>query len=724
MVREFKIILDYHPDSGYTFEYTVSGRVIFESSHEEKLGWVYVFFHGWVNVEIPALQAYSSSGKNPKPSDKSKDKEILFQNHLKVYDGDGRLQKNFRYEWPFQFNFQAETYNASSLPSSGHYSFTNEKKWWSSVQYRLVAAHGDIGQSDDHIRWMLNPNDVRYQKEPILKLTGILLKIREKLAGDTEQELKFAQIRTSVAIDTYMCPPLHWNLEVSSQHVPQLAPAAFYDDLQFQRTTFPFSVDLQMLSNIIIEEPFSLLLSVSSKSNIWNANLPTVTLTSFKIKCLIQDKITIGEQPADDKFLSRPVWEGKRLQIPLSSTPVDIGKIYSFTIAGEDIVQSFDTSLLHRSYSFLVELTVEVGGKSFQAMYTNDPITLLSPRVASSAMLQPQPRNDFKPDFKQKSKQRFQDGPIKVQLQGTYIGRLTHDGAGLDRPVSEHSIMEAAIALSRALTDAGIQHSFPGGTLIQLHPYNPQQIADHKTTSRPDPDDEQLQSLFEQHGSKFHVLEPDHPFEPTLSLRFKDRKHKEHITIEFPSKSLSAFYHTRFLTSHIDLQNPADLLPLAFSQDKKGDSYSMNLSPVILFNYRLWCLATHERFGEKEFEDIEALFETFTHDLRRHRQEINVKFAKVALRTHPELKDLPWNQIGVDLSRAKGTEAEPWGEEDERAERGGGEEELPPYDPGLGRGYEHGLAQGMQGVHLRAREPVPTYESGPSKHQAWDKDEY
>jgi hypothetical protein len=539
-MRDFKLYIHPPPRGFYTFGDTVYGKVVFESTHEEKVGWVYVFFHGWVNVEIVRVQSHRASDKNiAKWSDKTKDKEVLFQKHLQVYEGDEKLHKNVRYVWPFQFSFQDGTSNAVLLPSSGHYSFTNERTWWSSVQYRVVAAHGDIGQSDDHIRWMLSPEHVRYVKEPSLKPTSFLLKLREKMGGAAEEELNFVQVRPSAAVNRYMHPPLKWNLEVSSNYVPQLAPAALYDGLLVQRTTFPFSVDLEMPSNIIAGEPFVLLLSISSTSNIWNQNPPAVTLTSFKIKCFLLDSITIGEQPSDDKFISRPVWEGKRLQIPLSSNPVDIGSIYSFRIAGEDIIQSFDTRLLHRRYSFPAELTVEVGGKSFQAMYSNNRINILSPIVATNEIFHPQSQNNFKPDFKEKSKQKFDEMDVKVQLQGTYIGRLTHDGAGLDRPVSEHSIMEAAIALSRTLTEAGIQHSFPGGTLIQLHPYDWDQTADYKTRSRPDPDDEQLQCLFSAHGSKFHILVPDHPFEPTLSLRFKDRKHREKITVEFPGKSFN-----------------------------------------------------------------------------------------------------------------------------------------------------------------------------------------
>ena len=536
MFNDFKILLDPCPHGFYTFEDNVSGKVIFESSHEEKVGWVYVFFHGWVNVEIIMM---SQSGRPPNPQkwgDKTKAKEILFQNHFKVYEGYNKLRKKTRYEWPFTFSFQTETSSACNLPSSGHYSFTTLTNWWSSVKYRIVAVHGEIGQRDDDIRWMLNPNDPRHLKEPPLKPTGIFLKIKEKLGGAAEQELKFVQIRGPASIDPWMPPAHHWELYIEAKHVPQLATSQIYHNLPVRRTNFPFSVDLQIPANIVIGEPFMVLLSVSSSSNIWNGNPPAVKLTSFKMTCYILDIITVGEQRADEKLKVRTVWEGKRLSIPLSSQPVDIGKIYSFKIVGDEIIQSFDTQILRRAYDFPVELTVEVGGKSFEARYTNPSVSLFSPTVAiGGRTLQTQPGDAFKPDFRHDSKRRFQEGPIKVHLQGAYVGRLTHDGAGLDRPLAEHSMMEAAIALSRTLTEAGVQHQFPGGTMIKLLPNDQPTMMDDKESRTSETDGENLRHLFK---TRFRVMEAEEHFPMSLHLGITDPKHGENISIEFPSTSL------------------------------------------------------------------------------------------------------------------------------------------------------------------------------------------
>jgi hypothetical protein len=134
----------------------------------------------------------------------------------------------------------------------------------------------------------------------------------------------------------------------------------------------------------------------------------------------------------------------------------------------------------------------------------------------------------------------------------------------------------------------------------------------------------------------------------------------------------------------------------------------MNLTPIILFNYRLWTLATHQSLsGEPEIFDIEPLLSAFLHNLRVHRKEINLKFAKVAMRTHPSLADV-LTKIGVDMKKGKGKKVEP-GVESEVD--GDGEEQLPPYDPGWGRAYEEQLVGEMQGAALQREEPLPAYNS-------------
>jgi hypothetical protein len=543
MFSDFKIELDPPPHGFYTFEDNVSGRVVSEGT--ENIGWVYVFFHGWVKVQdvVMARPGYDvgtagqfNNGPRdpnaPKWGDKMHDKEILFQNHAIIYQGYDKLKKKMRYEWPFSFSFQKATSAAYNLPSSGHYTFTSERNWSSNIQYKVVAVHGEIGQRDDDVRWMFNPSDPRYLREPPLKPTGIFLKIKEKLGGAAEQELKFVGIRYTAAVSQYM-PPVHrFDLYVEGKHVPQLAPPSRYDDHDFRHTKFPFTVEMQGPSQIVIGQPFPVLLSISSSSNIWNRNPPEVILTSCKIIAYIEDIVTIRETKGDMTLRVRTIWDGKRLSIPLGSQPVDIGKIYSFALAGEEIVPSFSTQTLRREYNFSLELNVEVGGKSFEARFSSNQVTVLSPIVATGVrMLQTQPEEAFHPDFKSDSRRRFNDAPSRVQLHGSYIGRLTHDGAGLDRPLAEHSMMEAAITLSRTLTEAGIQHTFPGGTLIKLLPHDQFHMGDEKKRQSSLTDGEILRRLF---GQRFRVMEAEESHPLSLHLGITDPKLKENITIEFP----------------------------------------------------------------------------------------------------------------------------------------------------------------------------------------------
>jgi hypothetical protein len=97
---------------------------------------------------------------------------------------------------------------------------------------------------------------------------------------------------------------------------------------------------------------------------------------------------------------------------------------------------------------------------------------------------------------------------------------------------------------------------------------------------------------------------------------------------------------------------------------------------VVLFNYRLWWLATRETFSEREIGDIEPLYLAFKHDLHKHRNEIDVKFAKVALRMYLMLEDV-LVKIGIDLLKGENKEVTPGLAEEDK----GLQEELPPYTP-------------------------------------------
>lgn len=308
MFRHLQIVLDPPPHGVYTYEDTVSGKVSFESNREEKIGWVYVFFHGWANIKVPTENSVKSSDE----TSKYRDKEVLFQTYQKVYEGNENLLKKVRYEWPFKFAFQAEKEDAASLPTSGKYSY-------SSVEYKVIAIPRYIWQKEDLIMSRMNPDDPRFHKTSFINPTGIFLKLGEKVGGVAQQQLQFVQIRPEAAIDPYMRGPISWNLEIASHHLPELEqilalPPEKHGVFRREKQIL-FSIDLRIPQNIIEGVPFTLLLSVSSPSALWNHKPPPVTLTSFKILSYVVDTARTGGHYHDD-IQKHPIWEGKTTQHP------------------------------------------------------------------------------------------------------------------------------------------------------------------------------------------------------------------------------------------------------------------------------------------------------------------------------------------------------------------------------------------------------------------------
>ena len=96
---------------------------------------------------------------------KEKQKEILIQTQLKLYESNEKFCKKFRYEWPFTFSFQDEVGKGETLPTSGKYLYEEDQNTHCSVEYKVVVVRGDIGQMDNHVRSMLDPGDPRYREE-------------------------------------------------------------------------------------------------------------------------------------------------------------------------------------------------------------------------------------------------------------------------------------------------------------------------------------------------------------------------------------------------------------------------------------------------------------------------------------------------------------------------------------------------------------------------------
>jgi hypothetical protein len=489
-----------------------------------------VFFHGYVHAQIVRRANLEHSRNHPlqysiKYPLQEKQKETLFQTHLKLYEGHEKLHKKVRYEWPFTFNFQAEIGKGETLPTSGKYSYTYDQNPHSSVEYQVVAIGGEIGQMDDHIRTMLNPEHPLYLKEEYGKSAGFLTKLREKIGGTTEQELRFVQIRPNITIDQSMTSSSSTELNIESHYLPYLAPSPEDGGHTPRPGNVTFNFNIQVRRNIVIGELFPCLLSAVSKSELWNQNPPQVLLTSFKIESWIKDFAIINGRE-DEELKLHPIWEGKHLKILVGPGGIDLGAIYGFSLAGEDIVPSFKTLLLQRRYNLQAEFKVEVGGKSYP-VFASIPIEgqVLSPLVASrSQPVQIEERTTKPKPQRHLASEIYSRDTTSVKLQRTHIGRFFQQVEGVH---GDHSIMEAAIALSKIFTDAGVQHSFSGDSTVELLPY-----IDYDESFVPSPDDTgKLHRLFTQKGSPFQVLSFDERGIPGIDLLFKDEKDAKNTTM-------------------------------------------------------------------------------------------------------------------------------------------------------------------------------------------------
>jgi hypothetical protein len=268
------------------------------------------------------------------------------------------------YEWPFRFRFQDERPDADLLPTAGRYGE-------STIEYKIVAIPGHLAAFDEHIRWMLNPNDPYYQQEPIYKPTRMLLKANKLMRGAAEEKIQFFQIRP----EKELCTVGHlasYNLQTGTDH---------HKLMSVFRTDGFFTIDVQMSENIIIGLPLTLLLSISSTSPQRAQSPPPVTLTSSQfdswfVDAVKMDKATV-DRPVASSVDNNIIWEGKRqLDIPLSSEPVDVGQLLSFRLAKKDhliavafknLVPSFKTRRMERTYDLQMQLAVELDGKTYYA---------------------------------------------------------------------------------------------------------------------------------------------------------------------------------------------------------------------------------------------------------------------------------------------------------------------------------------------------------------------
>jgi hypothetical protein len=287
MFRDVSVVLDPPPNGFFTFEDSVTGKVIFESHRDEKLAWCEVFFHGWANTWV--VQHTGNYSQNSQVAAANyKDKDVLFQTSLKCYEGKGEtLHKKVRYEWPFQFDFRAQVEDAASLPPSGKYGA-------SSVEYKVIAMPITPAQSanSEVLQALMNPNDQLFQKESPFNANKAFLFAAKHLGGAAEQELQFLKIRPMGSVDEinnlrFLMGPFESPQEIAAHHLPQIQPnmdmAPERRGLFPREAHIPFHVDLKIPRNIIEGAYFPLLMSVISPIPTWSENPPSAVLTALKV---------------------------------------------------------------------------------------------------------------------------------------------------------------------------------------------------------------------------------------------------------------------------------------------------------------------------------------------------------------------------------------------------------------------------------------------------------
>jgi hypothetical protein len=363
-IHGLKLILDPPPRGYYTYLDDVSGKVTLDTTKEEKILFIYVFFFGVANIKVrnvgrpPPPHQFDNIGHVPLDAT-----EVLFQTHEKIYHGKEKLAKKAHYEWPFRFRFQSATEEAKNLPTSGTYQP-------SKVEYKIVVTPGVNEYQEERVLQMM---DFRTgSREVPFSPTGLTLKLSEKMLGGVEEKLQFVQFRLGPIADPTK------RIRDGGGQSPIELPTHLLPGVKQRYASVPkhilFGYRLQVTEEIVIGAPFCLLLAAeasSDASELWTDNPQPVTLRSCTITIEVinvssTDKVHFDE----DRYGSQPhsVWEGKHLNIPLSSDAVDIARIFGIRIMPHSyIIPSFETELLQRKYTLWMEISVEISGKSFSS---------------------------------------------------------------------------------------------------------------------------------------------------------------------------------------------------------------------------------------------------------------------------------------------------------------------------------------------------------------------
>lgn len=341
-----------------------------------------------------------------------------------------------------------------ALPSSGKYHDSR-------VEYKINAVIGKDGEDEEKVKQKIN-----LEKKPSnFHETDFGLWARKQIGDIVERKINFVQIRSDAFIDDYIHPPFCWPLEISAQRLPSIQQdipsserkGVFHSSHQRHQEAIPFSLNCQIARNAVQGYPFLMLLPISSHHSLWSRSPPTVTLTKLKIDLRV---ITI-ERAVESygKHVSdTPLFHSKDSNIPLGSQVLDLGATFSLRLTGEGVTPSFNTRVLEREYHLPTYVTIKVGGKSFEAIFAAVSVITLLPALIAPGRPAYLPASP--PSYHSSSRTK------EIHLEHSHLGRISQIGSGILEPAS---ILEAALTLWRLLTQTGIWHSFPGGSLVRLY---------------------------------------------------------------------------------------------------------------------------------------------------------------------------------------------------------------------------------------------------------------
>jgi hypothetical protein len=375
-IHGLKLVLDPPPRGYYTYLDDVSGKVTLDSTHEEKILFIYVFFFGVANICVRNVRRPAGAHQYDNIPHIALDAtEVLFQTNEKIYHGKEKLQKKVHYEWAFRFTFlSAAAEKAQYLPTSGSYQP-------SKVEYKVVAIPGVNEYQEERVLSMMElrtgPRELPFSP------TGLTLKLSEKMLGGVEEKLKFVQFKLGPVTD----PTLR--IRNGGGQMPIEFPTHLLPGVKQRYASVPKDIlvgyNLQVSEEIVIGAPFCLLLAMeatSEASELWKDNPPPVTLTSCRITIQDTSVSTTDKTYFDEEHNGggqpHSLWEGKHLNIPLSSDPVDIARSFAIRLMPHSyIIPSFKLEYLQRKYTFWIEITVEICGKSFSSKLLIQDVTLI-----------------------------------------------------------------------------------------------------------------------------------------------------------------------------------------------------------------------------------------------------------------------------------------------------------------------------------------------------------